>query len=104
MGMNKDGCSRCGTIAKTRKMEGQDICEACALNIQIAREAIVSCPEDGKKMDKELCGSIIIDRCPACSGVWLDANEIKTIVRQAKGRHGSRGAFLLALAAAASIR
>jgi len=49
-------------------------------------------------MAKELLGdSIIIDRCPECQGVWLDAGELAAVARHSKGRTGSRGLFVLAM-------
>jgi Zn-finger nucleic acid-binding protein len=30
-------------------------------------------------MAKEIAHSVIIDRCPRCQGVWLDAGELEFI-------------------------
>ena len=38
------------------------------------------CPKCGQKLLTEKCGSVEIDVCPSCKGVWLDAGELGTIV------------------------
>jgi len=93
-------CDRCGEKVGSRKKESHAgvICESCALKVKAARETRISCPGDGTTMAKELLGdSIIIDRCPECQGVWLDAGELAAVARHSKGRTGSRGLFVLAM-------
>lgn len=36
----------------------------------------ISCPKDGEPMHRITLGSVAIDRCPNCGGVWLDAGEL----------------------------
>ena len=38
------------------------------------------CPKCGQKLTTEHHGAVEIDLCPSCRGVWLDANELETIV------------------------
>ena len=38
------------------------------------------CPKCGQKLAAEHYGSVEIDLCPSCRGLWLDANELETIV------------------------
>jgi hypothetical protein len=38
------------------------------------------CPKCGQKLATEAYGSVEIDLCPSCRGLWLDANELETIV------------------------
>jgi len=38
------------------------------------------CPKCGQKLAAEQNGKVEIDVCPSCRGVWLDANELETIV------------------------
>jgi len=49
-------------------------------------EEVRNCPVDGMAMKKEpiLDGVIIIDRCPKCSGVWLDHEELESIQEAAE--------------------
>ena len=43
------------------------------------------CPKCGQKLSTEECGSVEIDVCPSCKGVWLDAGELGSIVESASG-------------------
>ena len=38
------------------------------------------CPKCGQKLTTELHGSVEVDPCPGCRGLWLDANELETIL------------------------
>jgi Zn-finger nucleic acid-binding protein len=42
------------------------------------------CPKCGQKLSPEKCGSVEIDVCPSCKGVWLDKGELGTIVESAQ--------------------
>lgn len=44
------------------------------------------CPKCGQELATERCGPVEIDVCPGCKGLWLDANELQTLVADA--RHG----------------
>jgi len=46
------------------------------------------CPKCGQKLATETCGTVEIDVCPSCKGVWLDMGELGTIVESA-----SQGSF-----------
>lgn len=50
----------------------------------MSRESIRTCPVDGSTLLKEHNNEIIIDRCPKCQGVWLDAGEIEAIKQAAQ--------------------
>ena len=41
------------------------------------------CPKCGQKLAMEKCGSVEMDVCPSCKGVWLDVGELGTIVESA---------------------
>ncbi|MCF8246788.1 MAG: zf-TFIIB domain-containing protein [Saprospiraceae bacterium] len=53
----------------------------------MGRESTRTCPIDGSILIKEHSSEIIIDRCPKCKGVWLDAGEIEALkdVAQSEG-------------------
>ena len=38
------------------------------------------CPKCGQSLVTQTRGDVEIDVCPSCRGVWLDANELETIV------------------------
>jgi Zn-finger nucleic acid-binding protein len=42
-----------------------------------AREVKRMCPADSSALAKEIAHGVIIDRCPTCKGVWLDAGEME---------------------------
>jgi Zn-finger nucleic acid-binding protein len=41
------------------------------------------CPKCGQQLATETCGTVEIDVCPSCKGVWLDMGELGTIVEGA---------------------
>ena len=59
-----------------------------ALNLLTLQEAGRSCPRCHKPMKKVNYGgdsNIVIDRCPACEGIWTDGGEIEKMATFAKG-------------------
>ncbi|MCG3146867.1 MAG: hypothetical protein PCFJNLEI_00301 [Verrucomicrobiae bacterium] len=42
------------------------------------------CPKCGQKLLVEHYGKIEVDVCPSCRGLWLDANELETILQSTK--------------------
>ncbi len=75
-------CARCGH----RHREVTDEAPSCVtcqeeirVKLQADSEATRSCPIDGARMTKEVAHVIVIDRCAACGGVWLDAGELEQI-------------------------
>ena len=72
-------CSQCAKEAAKRKFEGQPMCGACIARVLAEREGVRKCPVDGASLTKSVSNEIVIDRCPTCDGVWLDAGEIETI-------------------------
>lgn len=73
-------CIHCHKVQTKREFEGQATCPECRMNILCGRETKRNCPVDGslliKAYNKE---EIIIDRCPKCKGIWLDADELGAI-------------------------
>ena len=43
------------------------------------------CPKCGQELATENYGPVEIDLCPSCRGLWLDANELETIVASESG-------------------
>lgn len=82
MALFGEKCARCGT--RTRHHEGDEpICESCTKEMQLMLQAEGEqrriCPVDGSEMSKQVAHMLIIDRCPQCHGVWLDAGELERI-------------------------
>jgi hypothetical protein len=44
------------------------------------------CPKCGQKLFVEKYGEVEADVCGGCKGLWLDANELETIVASTKRR------------------
>jgi hypothetical protein len=76
MSLFGERCVRCDAIRTRKTFEGVPTCERCALTIEADREAPRSCPNDETAMVKEVVMNVIVDRCPECQGVWLDAGEL----------------------------
>ncbi len=79
----KQLCVRCEVNKTKRDFEGQLTCTDCRVAILKEREPLRECPVDGHQMEKLASGEIIIDRCPGCSGIWLDADELEAIKKAA---------------------
>jgi Zn-finger nucleic acid-binding protein len=50
-----------------------------ALIVQASGETERLCPVDQAKMTKEVAHMIVVDRCSACNGVWLDGGELERL-------------------------
>ncbi|MFK7882818.1 MAG: zf-TFIIB domain-containing protein [Phycisphaerales bacterium] len=46
-------------------------------------DGLVSCPKDGETMSRITLGTVAIDRCSTCGGVWLDKGELDGIRKAA---------------------
>ena len=80
----KKECAHCNKNKTGREFEGKPTCAACKTKTLMNREPARTCPVDGSTLLKEHNSEIIIDRCPTCKGVWLDAGEIEAIREAAK--------------------
>ena len=79
-------CVRCGDRRTRCKVDDIPTCSECEQNIlstKAASEEKRSCPVDGAAMKKEIVHKLVIDRCPRCGGVWLDAEELEAIKKAA---------------------
>jgi hypothetical protein len=79
MSLLGEKCVRCGDRTKKRYLD-KPTCPACQRDLELAlaaeREESCRCPRDGATLAKEIAHGTIIDRCPSCQGVWLDAGEL----------------------------
>lgn len=80
-------CFHCNEKKTRRDFENQPTCTPCRKTILMSREAIRNCVDDGTPMIKEAKGELVIDTCPRCGGVWLDAGEMEAI-QQASQNEG----------------
>jgi hypothetical protein len=79
-------CERCGNKI-SKQADDRPICESCeeelALLVKACEEKSRECPIDGTPMSKAIAHLIVIDRCPTCQGVWLDAGELERMYSRA---------------------
>lgn len=65
------------------KLEREQQAESEAEKRRLKETHWMHCPKCGQKLSPEKCGSVEIDVCPSCKGVWLDKGELGTIVEGA---------------------
>lgn len=91
-------CRRCGAPTVFPRSGGTGICADCAGQPAADAEAARACPVDGAAMVSERRSNVVVDQCPSCRGVWLDACELDRIVAAtravASDRSGVAGLIL----------
>lgn len=97
MGIFGEQCVRCGARRTRREFDGVPTCDDCVQRLRTAPETTRLCPADRTDMVKEVVAGVVIDRCPVCHGVWLDAGELQ-LVRDAARGEGAARAITSALA------
>ena len=58
------------------------------INLFTLREPVRTCPRCGQPLEKVNYGgdsNIVVDRCPACGGIWTDGGEIEKMATFVKG-------------------
>ena len=65
------------------KLAKEQQCESEAEKRRLKETHWMHCPKCGQKLSPEKCGSVEIDVCLSCKGVWLDQGELGTIVEGA---------------------
>lgn len=43
------------------------------------------CPKDGSALEPREFHHVVVDVCPTCKGVWLDAGELEQVSRVERG-------------------
>ena len=90
-------CTHCKTNKTRRDFENQPTCPECQVKILIDREPERTCPVDGAMLVKSASDQIIIDQCPVCKGIWLDAGELDAI-KEAANQEGMGTGMVLGMA------
>lgn len=57
------------------------------------------CPKCGQTLGQEIYGTVEVDVCPSCKGLWLDANELESILTANADKGNPFRAFLKVLGA-----
>lgn len=101
--LDGERCIRCKEYYKFEELGvapgGFSLCKPCAERTDPAKEMTRACPVDGSKMRKEFIRTIIlIDKCPACGGVWLDGHELEVVERAANANADFTAGLLLGMA------
>ena len=65
------------------RLEKQQQAESQAEKLRLKEAHWMHCPKCGQQLSPEQCGSVEIDVCPSCKGVWLDMGELGAIVEGA---------------------
>jgi len=97
-------CVHCNETKTDEEFEGSPTCWSCERDIleerEFAAEKKYNCPECGAEMKKAKKKGIIVDKCPKCKGVYLNAGELKSIinsVRSSSENDGFASGFVLGL-------
>lgn len=77
-GITDEICVRCGkpTRYSGPGADGVPTCQPCRGQLAVPRPQRRVCPADGAELEVEQVSNVSVDRCPACSGVWLDGDEL----------------------------
>lgn len=65
---------------RLERLEAEQQAQAEAEKRHLKELHWMHCPKCGQKLHTQSRGDVEIDVCPSCRGVWLDANELETIV------------------------
>ena len=50
------------------------------------QEKLLNCPRCATAMKKLKKGDVVLDVCPACKGLWLDAGEVEKLAAIQRGK------------------
>lgn len=70
---------------RLQKLEAEQQATAQAEKSRLKELHWMHCPKCGQKLATDHYGRVEIDVCPSCRGVWLDANELETILASESG-------------------
>jgi Zn-finger nucleic acid-binding protein len=59
----------------------EDFYERLTINLQSASER--QCPEGHGHLDKSMYGTVELDWCESCEGIWYDGGELEAVVSMA---------------------
>lgn len=80
MGWFGEKCFRCNKTRTKNEIDGKPTCEKCVVELEAEREQLRNCPSCTSQMEKLVVkDAVIVDKCPDCKGVWLDADELELI-------------------------
>ena len=65
---------------RLRILEAEQQATAVTERQRLKELHFMHCPKCGQQLVTDNYGAVEIDLCPSCCGLWLDANELETIV------------------------
>ena len=93
-----EDCIRCSHVYRIEEVSVEHefvVCTDCTANLNPSQEAVRACPIDGREMKKLIIYDLVlIDKCEACGGIWLDQNELK-IIAKIVGINAAVGGYLM---------
>lgn len=104
MGPFGEKCVLCQeNTARNRDEYGRSVCRRCELEEKASREEMHICPRDRVEMEKEILQEegLILNRCPACRGVWFDEDKFDSYAERENGH--KEGGFLASLGTAVMV-
>ena len=70
---------------RLQKLEAEQQATAEAEQHRLKERHWMRCPKCGQELSTQQYGPVEIDVCPNCRGLWLDANELETILAKESG-------------------
>ena len=70
---------------RLQKLEAEQKSMAEAEKLRQKELHWMRCPKCGHQLTTDHYGPVEIDVCPSCRGLWLDANELETILASESG-------------------
>jgi acetyl-CoA carboxylase beta subunit len=70
---------------RLEKLEAEQKAIAAAEKVRQKELHWMRCPKCGHQLSTQQHGRVEIDVCPSCRGLWLDANELETILANEGG-------------------
>jgi len=70
---------------RLQKLEAEQQATAEAEQRRLKELHWMRCPKCGQELSPQQYGPVEIDVCPNCRGLWLDANELETILAKESG-------------------
>ncbi|HET8563236.1 MAG TPA: zf-TFIIB domain-containing protein, partial [Candidatus Binatia bacterium] len=58
-------------------------------------EAHFTCPKCSGKLETYTFMGVVLDRCAACGGIWMDQGELETVLK--KAARGPLGSLILGM-------
>lgn len=93
-----ENCIRCWKRYKFEELTAGpgafSICKVCAAKISSEGKERRRCPVDNQELVKNMLAVVLVEKCLACGGVWLDAEELQIFTEYVKREVWAKGITL----------